>query len=227
MLRIQSWLIETAPLAYYLTAALGSLYLLNCLFILLRGALRLLLHRRLNLVERYGEKSWALVTGSSEGIGKEFALQLARDGFNVVLLARTEAKLQAVRQEILKLYPAVKVELIVADLGKEGRKEKAEELLPQLLAFRDISILVNNAGVDVLDNFTNLAPATLIDLLNLNCNALAALTHRFIPLFEERSQRTGKKCAIINVGSVAGNNSLTQGKRRSRCTTPTPPPRPT
>ena len=36
MLRIQSWLIETAPLAYYLTAALGSLYLLNCLFILLR-----------------------------------------------------------------------------------------------------------------------------------------------------------------------------------------------
>lgn len=89
MLRIQNWLIDTAPTAYYLIAALGSLYILNCLFIVLRGALRLLLHRKLNLVQRYGEKSWALVTGSSDGIGKEFALQLAKEGFNVILLART------------------------------------------------------------------------------------------------------------------------------------------
>lgn len=178
-------------------------------------------------MERYGEKSWALVTGSSEGIGKEFALQLAKDGFNIILLARTEAKLLAVREEILKLYPAVKVELIVADLGKEGRKEKAEDLLPQLLSFKDISIVVNNAGVDVLDNFTNLAPSTLIELLNLNCNALAALNHRFIQIFEERSMRTGKKCAIINVGSVAGNSRLTKAKCRYRCTTLTQLARPT
>lgn len=226
MLHIQSWLIETAPTAYYLTAALGSLYLLNCLFILLRGALRLLLHRKLNLVQRYGEKSWALVTGSSDGIGKEFALQLAKEGFNVILLARTEAKLQAVRQEILKLYPAVKVEMIVADLGQEGRKEKAEDLLPQLAAFRDISVVVNNAGVDVLDSFTNLAPSALLDLLYLNCCVLAALNHRFIPLFEERFKRTGKRSAIINVGSVAGNTPIIQGRRLLRCTTSTPPARP-
>lgn len=132
-------------------------------------------------------------------------MQLAKEGFNIILLARTEAKLLAVREEILKLYPAVKVELIMADLGKEGRKEKEEELLPQVASFKNISIVVNNAGVDVLDNFTNLPPSKIIELLNLNCNALAALNHRFIPIFEERTKRIGKKCAIINVGSVAGN----------------------
>lgn len=135
--------------------------------------------------------------------------------------------MQAVRQEILKLYPAVKVELVVADLGQEGRKERAEDLLPQLAAFRDISMLVNNAGADVLDSFTNLAPSALLELLQLNCCALAALTHRFIPLFEERTRRTGKKCAIINVGSVAGNSPPTQEKPHSRCTMPILPARPT
>lgn len=86
-----------------------GLYSLACwLYEHLRTPYRLFKLRVLNggqqeqasLKERYG--SWAAVTGSSDGIGKEYAKELARQGINVVLIARNEAKLQAVADEIGK-----------------------------------------------------------------------------------------------------------------------------
>jgi len=57
-------------------------------------------NQRLSLKERFG--SWAAVTGSSDGIGKEYAKELARQGINVVLIARNKEKLEAVAKEIGK-----------------------------------------------------------------------------------------------------------------------------
>jgi len=48
-----------------------------------------MLRRRRNFAKRYGKNSWALVTGSSDGIGKAIALSLAKQGFNIILSART------------------------------------------------------------------------------------------------------------------------------------------
>lgn len=64
--------------------------------------------------------------------------------------------------------------------------------------------MVNNAGVDVLENFIDLPTEKIIDLISINCFALAAICHKFIPILCERVLKEGKKSAIINVGSVAG-----------------------
>lgn len=58
------------------------------------------LRKKLNLLERYGKGSWALVTGASSGIGAQYCKQLARDGFNICLVSRTRSKLEKVEKEI-------------------------------------------------------------------------------------------------------------------------------
>ena len=92
----------------------------------------------------------------------------------------------------------------MADLVLEGKKDKFADVLSELDSLKGISIVVNNAGVDVLEPFTDLSTEKIIDLISINCFALAAICHKFIPLFSERLRKEGKKSAIINVGSVAG-----------------------
>ena len=59
----------------------------------------------LSLDKRYGENSWAIVTGPTEGIGKSYCFSLANRGFNVVLVARNEQKAKGVVDEVSKKYP--------------------------------------------------------------------------------------------------------------------------
>ena len=74
-------------------------------------------------------------------------------------------------------------------------------MLPQLSKY-DFSIVVNNAGVDVLNYYQNLKVSEIINLININCFSLCALTYKFARIFKEKVKNTGKKCAIINVGSL-------------------------
>ncbi len=85
-------------------AALGGIRLFYQFFIILRGLFRVLFRKKQNFKKIYGEKSWVLVTGSSEGkqcnnlgIGKEFAVQFAKEGFNIIILSRREGKLKEVQ----------------------------------------------------------------------------------------------------------------------------------
>ena len=75
--------------------------------------------------------------------------------------------------------------------------------MPELKKY-DLSIVVNNAGVDIMDTHLNLSVETIINLININCFTLVALTHRYVKIFKEKIQKTGRKCAIVNVSSVAG-----------------------
>lgn len=86
------------------------------------------------------------------------------------------------------------------------------EILPQLDQFKNISIIVNNAGTDVLEPYAGVKVSKIIDLVSINCFILAALNYKFIPIFEKRTKDTGNKCAIINVGSVAGTFNLIVGE---------------
>jgi short-subunit dehydrogenase len=78
-------------------------------------------------------------------------------------------------------------------------------VLPQLQKY-DFSILVNNAGVDKLDLHQKFTLAEVFNHININCLAVCALTYKFSKLFKDKIKRTGKKCAIINVASIAGGN---------------------
>ena len=64
--------------------------------------------------------------------------------------------------------------------------------------------MVNNVGVDVLDNFCNLSEEQIVDLIKINCFPMTLLSHYFIPIFQKRKHQFKKKSALINVASMAG-----------------------
>ena len=84
-------------------AAIGTYYLGTSVYTALKGIMKYMVLPRRNLNARYGG-GWALVTGSSDGIGKQYCNQLAQSGFNIILMARDEAKTDAVAKELRDTY---------------------------------------------------------------------------------------------------------------------------
>ena len=70
-----------------------------------------------NFIKRYGEGSWVLVTGASDGIGKEFCLEFARQGFNIVIVGRNIEKCQQVKEEIFLQNSNIKTKIIIVDFS--------------------------------------------------------------------------------------------------------------
>ena len=99
---------------------IGFLVVLRKVVNAIRSLYSTALRRRVNLKGRYGRNSWALITGSSDGIGKGIALSLAKEGFNIILSARTESKLEGVKNEIKQLYPSLDVKLLVVDYERSS-----------------------------------------------------------------------------------------------------------
>ena len=118
------------------------------LFYALKEAVRMFFQYRckaLDLQERYGKGSWVLVTGASDGLGAEFCRQLAKHGFNIVLVSRTLSKLQTVEKELNSSYPEVKTKLIQIDLSGNCTIDHYRKILDQT-ADLDISVIIPNAG---------------------------------------------------------------------------------
>lgn len=103
------------------------------------------LRKPLDLAERYGKGTWAVVTGATAGIGEEFCLQLAKLGFNVVLLGRNKEKLDEVEAKVKAVAKNVKTVIVQADLGEELTPKFYQNIYDQIQKL-DISIVVNNAG---------------------------------------------------------------------------------
>lgn len=143
--------------------------------------------------------SWAVVTGSTQGIGKAYANALAKRGLNLVLIARSPDKLNQVANEIRELYD-VKVKLILADfsLGAEIY-DKIESELKGL----EIGTLINNVGISYQypEYFGDLAGGREFVKNMINCNILSVtlMTHIVLPGMVQR-----KKGVVVNVGSISG-----------------------
>ncbi|NWW35647.1 HSDL1 protein, partial [Panurus biarmicus] len=161
------------------------------------GALRLHVIPKLSgncdLVKKYGK--WAVVTGSTDGIGRAYAKELAKRGVNIILVSRNKEKLEAVSRSISETYQ-VETDFIVADFSK-GR-----ELYPAIkeaLKDREIGILVNNVGIFYAhtDYFTNLSEDTLWDLIHINIASATMMTHIVLPGMVKK-----KKGAIVNLSSA-------------------------
>ncbi|XP_017014018.2 hydroxysteroid dehydrogenase-like protein 1 [Drosophila takahashii] len=144
-----------------------------------------------SLVEKFGQ--WAVVTGATDGIGKEYARELARQGLNLVLISRTKEKLIAVSNEIESQYK-VKIKWIVADFAK-GRE--AYDHIEKELVGIDVGILVNNVGMAIeSDTFDQIPEDLLWDLLTVNMGSVTMLTRKILPQMIAR-----RKGAIVNLGS--------------------------
>ncbi|KFQ18712.1 PREDICTED: inactive hydroxysteroid dehydrogenase-like protein 1 [Merops nubicus] len=148
----------------------------------------------IDLVRRYGK--WAVVTGSTDGIGKAYAEELAKRGVNIILISRNKEKLEAVSRIISETYQ-VETDFIVADFSK-GREPYPA--IKEALKDRDIGILVNNVGVfyPYPDYFTNLSEDLLWDIINVNIASANMMMHIVLPGMVKR-----RKGAIVNISSAS------------------------
>jgi len=144
------------------------------------------------LREKYGP--WALVTGASSGIGEQFARQLGRAGFNLLLVARREDRLRDLRAE-LGQRPRREIELLVADLAD---LEAVGRIVADT-AGRDLGLVVSNAGFGLKGAFESHDRGRLEAMLNVNARAPLLLAHALLPRL--RTRATG---GIIFTGSQEG-----------------------
>jgi short-subunit dehydrogenase len=139
-------------------------------------------------------KEFALITGATAGIGYELAKLFAADGFNLVLVARDEARLKNVAAE---LQNAHKIEALV--LPKDLSNSSAPSEIFETLRDTSVSILVNNAGFGSQGAFVDEKLELSLKMMRVNLDALVQLTRLFLPPMLSRGQ--GR---ILNVGSTAG-----------------------
>src|SRR5437764_7004485 len=137
-------------------------------------------------------KETALITGASSGIGLDLARLFAKDGCDVVLVARSEGKLRELAAE-LERGGGVTAHVIALDLA---RPDAAEALVQRLPA--DVDILVNNAGFGVAGPFVETDLAKELEMIQVNIVALTQLTKLLLPKMVAR--RRGR---VLNVASTA------------------------
>ncbi|KAB5565743.1 hypothetical protein PHYPO_G00245030 [Pangasianodon hypophthalmus] len=124
---------------------------------------------------------WAVVTGATDGIGKSYAEELARRGFSMVLISRSQEKLDDVASPSIDIYPKINAELAGLEIG----------------------VLVNNVGISYsypefflhipdLDNFIN-------TMINVNITSVCQMTRLVLPKMEARA-----KGVILNISSASG-----------------------
>uniref|UniRef100_A0AC35UFC0 Estradiol 17-beta-dehydrogenase 12 n=1 Tax=Rhabditophanes sp. KR3021 TaxID=114890 RepID=A0AC35UFC0_9BILA len=149
---------------------------------------------------------YAVVTGSTDGIGKQYAIQLAQKGFNIVLISRSEAKLAAVKKEITETVSAVKVETITFDFGNCNVKDYESKIFEKLNKL-DVGILVNNVGRanDFPEQFHKADGGVekSRDINVINTLSATILTQEILKQMVPRHAGI-----IINIGSIAGAGLL-------------------
>ncbi|NET41908.1 SDR family oxidoreductase [Okeania sp. SIO2B3] len=142
----------------------------------------------------------ALITGASSGIGEIFAKELASRKTNLVLVARSEDKLQQLANQLQSQYQ-IQADVIIQDLTAPAATNSIFETVFQ--KGLNIDLLVNNAGFGDYGNFTERTLEKQVNMIQLNITALVELTHLFLPRMQQN-----KSGAIINVSSIGGFQPL-------------------
>jgi short-subunit dehydrogenase len=138
----------------------------------------------------------ALITGASSGIGRELCKLFAKDGYNLVLVARDEARMIKVGEELVGRY-AINPKIIAKDLALP---DAAREIYDQLKSENiEVDYLVNNAGFGQWGKFHEIDPQIHYDMIAVNMTSLTKLTRLFLPDMVKRGYG-----GILNVASSAG-----------------------
>ena len=138
----------------------------------------------------------ALVTGASSGIGYHLARLFAKDGYNLVLISRTEENLRRVSDELTSEFKTSRITIIPKDLSLPGAA--AEVFAETQRQGIEVNILVNDAGIGQRGFFWDIDFSRYLEIINLNVVAVTQLTHLY--LNEMRKRNEGR---ILNLASIA------------------------
>jgi len=153
-------------------------------------------------LKTYGR--WAVVTGATDGIGKAYAFALAKKGMSILLISRTESKLQDVKKELeAKNYDGVEVSYLVCDYSKFD--EAAQEMVAKVVQELEVGILVNNVGVSYRYPmyFMELTDTEVKNLMTMNIDSTVWMSRMVLTGMLER-----KKGAIVNISSASAMYDL-------------------
>lgn len=150
------------------------------------------------------ENKVALITGGTRGIGKEIAMELAENGFDIALNYRSEKDAQSnVKEEIEKL--GVRCELVKADVSNF---EQCEEMVKETIEkFGRIDVLVNNAGITKDGLIMRMKKEDFESVIDVNLIGTFNVTRNVIPYMIK--QRSGRIISLSSVVGVAGNAGQT------------------
>jgi len=147
------------------------------------------------MINQQSKKQTALITGASSGIGCEFAKIFAREGYDLILVARDETRLNAIEQALSTQY-AVHVTVISKDLSIAGVSDALyAEMQQENIA---VDVLVNNAGFATYGYFVDIALTEELQMMQLNVVTLTHLTKLFVSDMKTRGH--GK---VLNIASTA------------------------
>ena len=140
----------------------------------------------------------AVVTGASDGIGKEVCLKLAKEGVSLALIARDEERLNEVKEKCKELG-SPKVEGYICDISNN---EKVKETVNKILVdFNTVDILLNIAGIwQELDLLENIPDEVINSVIDIDLKGMIYLTKSLLTHFKERDEEK----IILNVSSRSG-----------------------
>ncbi len=147
------------------------------------------------MARREIKDSRAIVTGASSGIGRAIALELARQGGQVVAVARREERLAELAEEVGRL--GGRIETVAGDITDDATRRAAIEAARS--RFGGLDILVNNAGVGVAGPFENANAQRARTVMEVNFFASIEMIRLALPLLHQ-----GNKPIIVNVSSIVG-----------------------
>ncbi|XP_033638815.1 inactive hydroxysteroid dehydrogenase-like protein 1 [Asterias rubens] len=149
--------------------------------------------RKRDLVAEFGK--WAVVTGSTDGIGKAYAQELASHGVNIILISRSQDKLRRVAKDIETNFKVL-TKIIQADFSQ------GSDIYPDIerqLQGLQVGILVNNVGaMDIPQYFLNMKSDRLWQLININIGAATLMTKIILPQMVDR-----KRGVVVNISAAA------------------------
>ena len=143
---------------------------------------------------------YALVTGASRGIGRAIALQLAQRGYDLLLVARSEAQLTTLAQEISQQHQR-QAQVLALDLAASGAAETVAAWATGQT--EQLAVLVNNAGYGLWGRFEQLNLVEQQNMLQLNMALPVALTHALLPALHRVP-----KAFVLNVASTAAYQAV-------------------
>ncbi|WP_231426172.1 MULTISPECIES: SDR family oxidoreductase [Pedobacter] len=144
--------------------------------------------------------TFALVTGASKGLGKAIANDLAKKGYYLLLISRSENELSNLSKEVQANF-GITAAYLAIDLSQHGAAEKVNDWVIENNF--TISILINNAGYGLWGKFNELSLTTQIEMCHLNIDVLVKLSHLLIPRLSKN-----KQAYILNVSSTAAYQAV-------------------
>lgn len=171
------------------------------------------LFREARLARSTKERPFALVTGSSAGIGYGIAKELCRHGFNVIIHGRNEKRLEEAVNSLHKAFPSVLVESIcfdtISSLDEEDLSDDLKELLQPLLS-HNLRLIVNNIGVGFNPNnhndfapFSSHSKQHITKVMDVNIRFTTYLTQNFLQQLEDNARDVGGRSMMLNISSIS------------------------